>query len=87
MTARQPVMDKLVEQQQETALILERVQLRMDIVEKWQQNEDRAKEREEERRDGRDDRQPDQLLGKIALAISAGGFLIYLLTTVAQHWH
>lgn len=87
MQARQTQIEKVVEQQQQTAIILERVLGRLDTVERWQQAEDRAKERQEERRDERDEKRPDDRRANWALIISAGTAVLYLLAFVSQHWH
>lgn len=83
---RQTQVDRIVEQQQQTALILERVAGRLDALERWQEASERAKEREEERRDERQDKQPDQLRANIAIAISASGAILYAIGFIVQHW-
>lgn len=86
MQARQAQIEKIVEQQQATALILERVTGRLDALERWQEAEERAKERQEERRDDRDERRPDDRRANLALLLSAASGIVYVLTFLAQHW-
>jgi len=88
MQARQEtqILDRIVEHQQQTALTLERVLGRLDAVERWQQNEDRAKERAEERKDDRIEKAPDSRRADMALLVSGAMFAFYLITFLAQHW-
>lgn len=87
---QQAQIEKIVEQQQQTAIIIERVLGRLDAVEHWQDAEERAKERRDERRDERDEKKPDNLRnafgtygGCLANIIYAGMTTISLLIGTA----
>jgi len=77
MQARQSEIDRIVEQQQQTAIILERVLGRLDGIERWQQAEDRAKEREEEHRTERDDKRPDDWRNWLGMSGGCLASMIY----------
>lgn len=78
--------DRLSDQQQDTARILERVVARLEALEHWRDTQERAQERAEDRRDDREEKRPDLLRANAAIALSAVTAAIYVLTYLAQHW-
>jgi hypothetical protein len=79
-------LDNLVQTQQQTAIILERLSARLDALEKWQESQTRQQERAIERREDTIEHHPDQLRANVALALSGCSALVYLLWFIGQHW-
>lgn len=69
-----------------TAVALTEVVQRLKGVERWQDEADQRRERQEERRDSRDDHAPDQQRATWALAVSGLMAAFYLLTYLSAHW-
>ena len=78
--------ERLTDQQQKTAIILERVAGRLEALERWQEQGERLRERDDDRRDEAVEKQPDQQRANLALLFSALTGMIYLLTFLSQHW-
>ena len=79
-------MGEMAKAQQDTALALERIVGRLNGMERWQEDADARRERQEERRDNRDDKAPDQFRANVAIMISAISAAVYVVTLLAAHW-
>jgi hypothetical protein len=73
---QQPQIDEITKTQQATALILERIVGRVEVLEKWKDSEERARERAEDRRENHDEQRPETLRSMFS---TYGGCLSQLL--------